>query len=60
MQIWNFCALNDIFDSSMLTFEFVSEGQERVIHKLVQYKKANLKDTYNLALSNRPEKVSYT
>jgi hypothetical protein len=42
----------------MLTFEFVSEGRKEFIHKLVQNKKINLKDIYNLALSNRLGKVS--
>ncbi len=52
------CIERTFFDCSMLTFEFVGEGKKGLIHKLVQYKKTNLKDIYNLALSNRLGKVS--
>ena len=52
------CIEQTFFDCSMLTFEFVGEGKKGLIHKLVQYKKTNLKDIYNLALSNRLGKVS--
>ncbi len=33
----------------LLTFEFISEGQKGLIHKLVRYQPTNLKDVYNLA-----------
>lgn len=32
----------------LLTFEFISEGQKGLIHKLVRYQPTNLKDVYNL------------
>ena len=37
----------------MMSFEFVSEGINGVIHKLVQYKKTNVKDVYNLAFGDK-------
>ena len=36
-----------------MSFEFVSEGINGVIHKLVQYKKTNVKDVYNLAFGDK-------
>jgi len=42
----------------MLPFEFRSNGEKGLIHKLVEYKKTNLKDIYNLVFSNQPAKVS--
>jgi len=37
----------------MMTFEFVSEGKNRLIHKLVRYQPTNLKDLYNLAFGDK-------
>jgi len=39
--------------NSLMTFEFVSEGQKGLIHKLVQYQSTNLKDVYNLAFGDK-------
>jgi len=38
---------------SLMTFEFVSEGQKGLIHKLVRYQLTNLKDIYNLAFGDK-------
>ena len=38
---------------SLMTFEFVSEGQKGLIHKLVRYQATNLKDIYNLAFGDK-------
>jgi len=38
---------------SLMTFEFVSEGQKGFIHKLVRYQPTNLKDIYNLAFGDK-------
>jgi hypothetical protein len=38
---------------TLLTFEFISEGKQGLIHKLVQYKPTNLKDIYNLAFGDK-------
>jgi hypothetical protein len=32
----------------ILTFEFISEGQRRLIHKLVKYQMTNILDNNNL------------
>ena len=32
--------------NKLMTFEFISEGQKGLIHKLVQFKQTNLKDVY--------------
>ena len=37
----------------LLTFEFVSEGKNGLIHKLVRYQPTNLKDIYNLAFGDK-------
>jgi len=37
----------------LMTFEFVSEGSNGFIHKLVQYKQTNLKGIYNLAFGDK-------
>lgn len=37
----------------MMTFEFVSEGDKGLIHKLVRYQSTNLKDLYNLAFGDK-------
>jgi len=37
----------------LMTFEFTSEGQRGLIHKVVQYQPTNLKDIYNLAFGDK-------
>lgn len=37
----------------LLTFEFISEGQKGLIHKLVRYQPTNLKDIYNIAFGDK-------
>mgnify|MGYP000356744781 CR=1 FL=1 len=37
----------------MMTFEFVSEGNKGLIHKLVKYQPTNLKGLYNLAFGDK-------
>lgn len=37
----------------MMTFEFVSEGNKGLIHKLVKYQPTNLKGVYNLAFGDK-------
>lgn len=37
----------------MMTFEFASEGEKGIIHKLVKYQETNLKDLYNLAFGDK-------
>jgi len=37
----------------LLTYEFISEGQNGLIHKLVQFKQTNLKNLYNLAFGDK-------
>ena len=37
----------------MMTFEFISEGPNGFIHKLVRYQPTNLKDVYNLAFGDK-------
>jgi len=37
----------------LLTYEFISEGQKGLIHKLVQFKQTNLKNLYNLAFGDK-------
>ena len=37
----------------LMTFEFISEGQNGLIHKLVRFQPTNLKDVYNLAFGDK-------
>jgi hypothetical protein len=37
----------------LMTFEFISEGQKGLIHKLVRYQPTNLKDVFNLAFGDK-------
>jgi len=37
----------------LMTFEFISEGHNGLIHKLIQYQPTNLKDVYNLAFGDK-------
>lgn len=37
----------------LLTFEFISEGQNGLIHKLVRYQPTNMQDVYNLAFGDK-------
>ena len=37
----------------LMTFEFISEGQTALIHKLIRYQPTNLKDVYNLAFGDK-------
>jgi hypothetical protein len=37
----------------LLTFEFISEGQKGLIHKLVRYQPTNVKNVYNLAFGDK-------
>lgn len=37
----------------LLTFEFISEGQKGLIHKLVRYQPTNVKEVYNLAFGDK-------
>ena len=37
----------------MMTFEFISEGDKGLIHKLVRFQSTNLKDVYNLAFGDK-------
>lgn len=37
----------------LTTFEFISEGQKGLIHKIVQYQPTNLKNVYNLAFGDK-------
>ena len=37
----------------LMTFEFISEGQKGLIHKLVRYQPTNLKEVYNLAFGDK-------
>lgn len=37
----------------MMTFEFISEGEKGLIHKLVKYESTNLKGLYNLAFGDK-------
>ena len=39
--------------NKLMTFEFISEGQNGLIHKLVRYQATNLKDVYNLAFGDK-------
>lgn len=41
----------------LLTFEFISEGPQGLIHKLVRYQPTNLKDVYNLAFGDKDHKT---
>jgi hypothetical protein len=37
----------------LMTFEFISEGQKGLIHKLVRYQPTNLRDVFNLAFGDK-------
>ena len=37
----------------LMTFEFISEGTNGLIHKIVRYQPTNLKDVYNLAFGDK-------
>lgn len=37
----------------LMTFEFISEGDKGLIHKLVRFQPTNLKEVYNLAFGNK-------
>lgn len=37
----------------LMTFEFISEGSNGLIHKLVRFQPTNLKDVYNLAFGDK-------
>lgn len=37
----------------LMTFEFIGEGTQGLIHKLVRYQPTNLKDVYNLAFGDK-------
>ncbi|GLU56938.1 DUF6934 family protein [Dyadobacter frigoris] len=37
----------------MMTFQFVSDGNKGLIHKLVKYQPTNLKGLYNLAFGDK-------
>ncbi len=37
----------------MMTFEFVSEGKNGIIHKIVKFQPTNLKGLYNLAFGDK-------
>lgn len=37
----------------LMTFEFISEGQKGLVHKLVRFQQTNLKDVYNLAFGDK-------
>lgn len=37
----------------LMTFEFISEEQKGLIHKLVRFQPTNLKDVYNLAFGDK-------
>jgi len=37
----------------LLTFEFISEGNNGLIHKLVRYQPTNIKDINNLAFGDK-------
>ena len=37
----------------LMTFEFISEGPNGLIHKLVRYQPTNLKNVYNLAFGDK-------
>lgn len=38
---------------TLMTFEFISEGQKEPIYKLVKYQPTNLKGVYNLAFGDK-------
>jgi len=38
---------------ALTTFEFISEGPNGLIHKLIQYQRTNLKNIYNLAFGDK-------
>ena len=40
-------------NDKLTAFEFISEGQQGIIHKIVQYQPTNLKDIYNLAFGDK-------
>ncbi|NCC55716.1 MAG: hypothetical protein EOM11_09610, partial [Erysipelotrichia bacterium] len=37
----------------LMTFEFISEGQNGLIHKLIRFQPTNLKDVYNIAFGDK-------
>ncbi|NCO55846.1 MAG: hypothetical protein COS14_02305 [Bacteroidetes bacterium CG02_land_8_20_14_3_00_31_25] len=37
----------------LLTYDFISEGPKGLIHKMVQFKRTNLKNVYNLAFGDK-------
>ena len=39
--------------NKMMTFEFISEGDKGLIHKLVRFQATNLKDMYNLGFGDK-------
>lgn len=39
--------------SNLMTFEFISEGPNGLIHKIVRFQPTNLKDVYNLAFGDK-------
>jgi hypothetical protein len=41
----------------MMTFEFVSEGKNGLIHKIVKYQPTNLKGLYNIAFGDKDLKT---
>jgi hypothetical protein len=40
-------------ESSLTTFEFISEGPKGLIHKLIQFQKTNEPNLYNLAFGDK-------
>jgi hypothetical protein len=44
----------------LMTFEFTSEGQKGLIHKLVRFQPTNVKDVYNLAFGNKDHTTGET
>lgn len=42
---------------SMMTFEFISEGKNGLIHKLVRYQPTNVTDLFNLAFGDKNSKT---
>ena len=40
-------------NDNLMTFEFISEGNKGLIHKIVQYQPTNLKYVYNLAFGDK-------
>ncbi|WP_218033525.1 DUF6934 family protein [Adhaeribacter aerolatus] len=44
-------------ESTLMVFEFVSEGPQGQIKKLIQYSETNLKDFYNLGFGDKDERT---